>query len=146
MYITICEVDSRGDSLYDAGSSNLVLCDTLEGWDGVGVGGRFKRERTYVYLWLICVDVWQKPTQYCKPITLQLKISKLKKKNWLVVTKAVRSREGKYWEFRISRCKLVYIGWINNKVLLYSTENYIQYPTISHNGKEYEKEKIYIYV
>ena len=38
MYITICKVDSRGDSLYDAGSSNLVLCDTLEGWDGVGVG------------------------------------------------------------------------------------------------------------
>ena len=25
--------------LHDAGSSNLVLCDNLEGWDGVG-GGR----------------------------------------------------------------------------------------------------------
>ena len=25
--------------LYDVGSSNLVLCDNLEGWDGVG-GGR----------------------------------------------------------------------------------------------------------
>ena len=25
----------------------------------------------------------------------------------------------------------------NNKVLLYSTENYIQYPVKSHNGKEY---------
>ena len=24
--------------------------------------------------------------------------------------------EGKEWEFRTSRCKLVYIGWINNKV------------------------------
>ena len=32
----------------------------------------------------------------------------------------------------------------NNKVLLYSTGNYIQYPVISHNGKEYEKEYIYI--
>ena len=30
-------------------------------------------------LWLIHVDVWQKPTQYCKAITLQLKIHKLKK-------------------------------------------------------------------
>ena len=30
------------------------------------------------------------------------------------------------------------IGWIN-KVLLYSTGNYIQYPVINHNGKEYEK-------
>ena len=37
------------------------------------VGGRFKREGTCVYLWLIHVDVWQKPVQYCKanypPIT-----------------------------------------------------------------------------
>ena len=37
--------------------------------------GRFKREETYLYLWLIHVDVWQKPTQYCKAIVLQLKIN-----------------------------------------------------------------------
>ena len=36
----------------------------------------------------------------------------------------------------MSRCKLLYIGQIN-KVLLYSTENYIQYPMINHNEKEY---------
>ena len=29
----------------------------------------------YVYLWLICVVVRQKPTQHCKAIILQLKIS-----------------------------------------------------------------------
>ena len=46
---------------------------------GWGVGGSFKREGTYVYLWLIHVDVWQKPTQYCKAIILQLKINKFKK-------------------------------------------------------------------
>ena len=40
----------------------------------------------------------------------------------------------------------LYIEWINNKVLLYSTGNYIQYPAINHNGKEYEKEYIYIYI
>ena len=39
------------------------------------VGGRFRREGTYVYLWLIHVDVWQKPTQYCKSIIFQLKIN-----------------------------------------------------------------------
>ena len=33
----------------------------------------------------------------------------------------------------------------NNKVLLYSTRNYIQYFVINHNGKEYEKECIYMY-
>ena len=49
------------------------------------------------------------------------------------------------WElFGTSRCKLLCIEWIDNKVLLYSTGNYIQYPVINHNGKEYEKEYIYI--
>ena len=27
-----------------------------------------------------------------------------------------------------------------------STGNYIQYPVINHNGKEYEKECVYIYI
>ena len=48
-------------------------------------------------------------------------------------------------EFGISRRKLVFIEWINNKFLLYSTENYIQYPVVNNNGKEYEKECIYTY-
>ena len=44
---------------------------------------------------------------------------------------------GMDWEFGISRRKLLYIQWINNKVLLYGTENYIQHPMINHNGKEH---------
>ena len=43
-------------------------------WPPRGVGGRFKREWTYVHLWLIHTDVWQKGNQYCKAIILQLKI------------------------------------------------------------------------
>ena len=35
------------------------LCNNLEGGMGREMGGRFKREGTYVYLWLIHVDVWQ---------------------------------------------------------------------------------------
>ena len=38
------------------------------------------------------------------------------------------------WEVGVSRCKLLYIKWINNRVILYSTENYIQYPMINYNG------------
>ena len=49
------------------------------------------------------------------------------------------------WEFRISRCKPLYIEWINSKVLLYSTGNCIQYPVINHNGKEHEKECVCIH-
>ena len=51
---------------------------------------------------------------------------------------------GKDWEFGISRSKLLYIEWINNEALLYSTGNYIQYPVINHNGKECEKEEIHV--
>ena len=40
------------------------------------------------------------------------------------------------WEVGVSRCKLLYTEWMN-KVLLYSTENYIQYPMVDHNEKEY---------
>ena len=36
-------------------------------------GGRYKREETYIYLWLIHVDIWQKTTKFCKAIILQFK-------------------------------------------------------------------------
>ena len=57
---------------------NCVLCGNLEKWNGVG--GRFRRKGIYVYLRLIHVAVWQKPTQHYKAVIFQLKISKLKKK------------------------------------------------------------------
>ena len=40
------------------------------GWSG-RLGGRFKREWTYVSLWMIHIDVWEKPTQYYKATILQ---------------------------------------------------------------------------
>ena len=43
-----------------------------------------------------------------------------------------------------SRCKLLHTEW-TNKVLLYSTGNYIWYPGINHNWKEHEKEWIDAY-
>ena len=46
------------------------------------------------------------------------------------------------WEFGISRCKPLYIKWINNEVLLYSEGNHTQYPATNHNGKECEKEYV----
>ena len=49
-------------------------------------------------------------------------------------------------EFGISRCQLVYIGRINNKILPYSTENYIHYPGTHYDGKECENTYIYIYI
>ena len=56
--------------------------------------------------------------------------------NKLVVAKGQRMWM-RDWEFGIRRCKLLYIEWINNNVLLHSTGNYIQYPVTNHT--EYEK-------
>ena len=42
--------------------------------------------------------------------------------------------------------KLSYIECLYHKALLYSTENYFQYPSINHNGREYGKEYRYVYI
>ena len=63
-----------------------------------------------------------------------------------MVAKGEEVEGGMGWELGVNICKLLYMEWINNKVLLYITENYIQYPMINHNGKEYLKnECIYMY-
>ena len=60
----------NGNLLYDAGSSNPVLCDSLEGWDGVE-GGREDQEGGDIGIpMVIHVDVGQKATQHCKAIIL----------------------------------------------------------------------------
>ena len=46
------------------------------------------------------------------------------RENKVVVTKGEVAGGGTDWEFGISKCKLVYIKWIDNKVLLYSMGNY----------------------
>ena len=42
-YTTICKIDKPG------------LCNNLDGWE---VGQQFTREGTYVFQWLIHVDIW----------------------------------------------------------------------------------------
>ena len=51
----------------------LIRKTTLVGRMGREMGGRFRREGIWIYLWLILADVWQKTTQFCKAIILQLK-------------------------------------------------------------------------
>ena len=43
---------------------------------------------------------------------------------------------GLEWEVGVSRYKLLYMEWMNNKVLLYSRGKSLQYPLINHNEKE----------
>ena len=51
----------------------MVLCADQRGEMEI-TGGRFKREQTHVYLWLIDDVIQQKLTQHCKAIIFQFKI------------------------------------------------------------------------
>ena len=64
----------------------------------------------WTYLWNRLTDIWNRL--------------------WLTMGVGYGGRKG--WEFGVSRCKLLYLGWINNKDLLYSKGNYIQYRVINH--------------
>ena len=59
--------------MYEAGHPKLVLWDNPEGWGREGGESGSRMGQAHVYLWLIHVDVWQKPPQFCKAIILQLK-------------------------------------------------------------------------
>ena len=50
---------------------------------------------------------------------------------------------GMDWEVGVSRCKLLYTERINNKVLPYNTENYIQYPVTNRNGNTIFYKRVY---
>ena len=52
--------------------------------------------------------------------------------------------EGQIWSLGLADANYLYLEWINNKVLHYSTGNYIQYAVIHHNGKKNEKESMYL--
>ena len=59
--------------MHETGCSGLVHWDDPEGWDGERGGRGASGWGTHVHSWLIHVNVWQKPLQYCKVISLQLK-------------------------------------------------------------------------
>ena len=67
MYITICEIDCQSRLMHETERSGPSH------WDGEGGGRGVQDGGTHVHPWLIHVNVWQKPLQYCKVISLQLK-------------------------------------------------------------------------
>ena len=81
---------TSASSMDEAGHSKSVLWDNPEGWGGEGVGRRVHNGGTHVQLWLIHVNVWQKPPQYydyppikingliLKVIEIQIFLNKLK--------------------------------------------------------------------
>ena len=61
---------TSASSMHEAGHSKPVLWDNPEGWSGEEGGSGWG---THVHPWLIHVDAWQKPLQYCKVFSLQFK-------------------------------------------------------------------------
>ena len=72
---------------------------------GWGAGGRVQRDGTYVYLWLIHVAVWQKPTQHCKTIILQWKI---KNEN------QIKTKQNIYLLLSVA----YHVSWISSRLLV----------------------------
>ena len=70
-YITICKIHSQQEFAVWLRNLNRGSVSTWRGGMGRELGGRYKREGIYVYLWLIQVEVCQKTTKFCKAIILQ---------------------------------------------------------------------------
>ena len=60
--------------MHEAGHRKSVLWDNPEGWGGEGDGKGVQDRGTHVYTWLIHVDIWQKPSQYCNYPPIKKKI------------------------------------------------------------------------
>ena len=58
--------------MHEIGCSGLVHWDDPEGWKWVGRWDGGSGWGTHIQPWLIHVNVWQKPLQYCKTFSLQL--------------------------------------------------------------------------
>ena len=69
--------------------------------------------------------------------TKQQQTQRYREQTWLPRRRG--DRGGIDWEFGVSRYKILYAEWVNNKALLCSTRglDYIQYPMINHNRNEY---------
>ena len=73
---TICKIGSQWEFAVWLRDLKHGLGERLKGEVGRKMGGRSRREGTWLCLWLILVDVWQKTTKFYKVITFQLKNNK----------------------------------------------------------------------
>ena len=73
MYITAYKTDGSATSMRKAGHPKPVLWDNPEAWGGEGGGREVQDGEHMLHPRLIYVNVWQKPLQNCKVISLQLK-------------------------------------------------------------------------
>ena len=101
-----------------------------------------KRERQIPY---DITYMWNLKKNYTNKLIYKTEIDSQTQKTNLQLPK-VKGEGGINQEFGINRYTLLYIKQVNNKDLLFSTGNYTQYLVINYNGKEPEKQYIYVYV
>ena len=63
---------TNASSLHEEGTQSQCF-ETTQGPGAEGGGRGVQNGKTHVHPWLIHADVWKKPPQYCKVISLQLK-------------------------------------------------------------------------
>ena len=63
----------------------------------------------------------------------------------IMVAKGEGGGSGMDREFGIGRWKLLYLEWISNEILLYSTGDYIQSLVVEYDRRKYEKKNVYMY-
>ena len=63
---------TSANSIHKVVHSKLVLCDKLKGWGGEGGGRGVQDSGTYVYPWLIHVNVSQKLPQHYKVASIKI--------------------------------------------------------------------------
>ena len=78
IYNTMCKIVSQWEFTVWLWELRQGLCDSLKAVVGIEMGGRSGREGTWVYLWLIPVDVQQKTTKFWKAIIFQFFLMKTK--------------------------------------------------------------------
>ena len=118
IYTTMCKIDIRWAAAVWALGAQCPR-DNLEGGK-VGSGREVQEVWTYVYIWLIHVDIWQKPTQYCKAIIPQLNKFVKKEVFWFHQFFVPQYKEGPYLsivsQFRMKLHKFeTYLSHLSNK-------------------------------
>ena len=114
---------------------NNAICSNMDGPRDSHI--EFSQRKTNIVWYHLYVEskVWHKSTYFTKQKQTH------RRGELTCGCQGGGTGEGMDLECGISRCKLFYVGWINNKVLLCSPENYIRCPMINHSRKEY----VYLY-
>ena len=109
---------------------NNAICSSMDTTRDFIQSEVSQTEKGEIIWYHLCVEskIWQKWTYLWN----RNRLTDIE--NRYVVAKGQWGERPMEWEIRFGKCKLLHLEWIN-KVLLYSTENYIQYPVINHNGK-----------